>query len=77
MEHKPSKVTMNPKRLAKGSVRITDLNTGKSKDKPKRSLRDRAKRAAPKGSMADRIVNRDKVIDQATGRTPDVRVPIN
>ena len=65
--------------VKKGYVRITDKKTGKSTEKPKRSLRDKAKRAAVTrgdSGMVTKIVNRDKVIDQATGRTADVHRPV-
>lgn len=54
-----------------GHVRITDKNTGKSTEKPKRPTADAR-------SLVGRVSGkaRDKVIDKATGRTPDVHKPV-
>ena len=59
-------------KVKKDHVRITDKNTGKSTEKPKR---------APLGSgaaagAARALKNRVKVVDKATGRTADVHKPV-
>ncbi len=68
MGHKPSKATMNPKRLEEGTVRITDLNTGKSKNKAKRRLDLRgAMQESTQASIDRRNARLNKAIDGPTG----------
>lgn len=59
-------------KVKKDHVRITDLNTGKSTEKRKRPTAD-------KRSVVGRMSagSRKAVIDKATGRSADVRVPVN
>ena len=57
-------------KVKKGHVRITDKNTGKSTEKRKRPTADAR-------SLVGKLRTRNQVIDKATGRTADVRKPVN